>query len=130
MIATGMITLLMQSEVGPRLFDHFGFIHLFSLLTLYTAPAAWLAARRHDVKEHRANMIGLYVGGLLIAGACYHQVHAHHSPHWNLGFWQIRRAERPRRCRLFLCRQPAAFAAAVALDCRVLNRSPNILATA
>ena len=69
MIATGMITLLMQSEVGPRLFDHFGFIHLFSLLTLYTAPAAWLAARRHDVKEHRANMIGLYVGGLLIAGA-------------------------------------------------------------
>ncbi len=68
MLATGLITLFMPAHVGPQLFGHFGFIHLFSLLTLYSVPQAWLAARRGDLRTHRGNMIGLYVGGLLIAG--------------------------------------------------------------
>lgn len=69
MVGTGLTTLFMPARVGPSLLGHFGFIHLFSLVTLYTAPAAWLAARRGDVASHRGNMIGLYVGGILIAGA-------------------------------------------------------------
>jgi len=69
MLATGLITLAMPAEVGPRFLGHFGFIHLFSFLALYNVPAAYLAARRGDIKTHRANMIGLYVGGILIAGA-------------------------------------------------------------
>jgi uncharacterized membrane protein len=69
MAATGIITLFMPAMVGPKLLNHFGFIHLFSLLTLYSVPTAWLAARRHDVRSHRGSMIGLYVGGLIIAGA-------------------------------------------------------------
>jgi len=69
MLATGLITLAMPAEVGPRLLGHFGFIHAFSFLTLYSVPAAYLAARRGDIKVHRANMIGLYIGGILIAGA-------------------------------------------------------------
>jgi uncharacterized membrane protein len=68
MVVTAFITLWMPAVVGPRFLQHFGFIHLFSLLTLWTVPAALAAARRHDVKAHRASMIGLYVGGLLIAG--------------------------------------------------------------
>ena len=69
MITTGLITLCMPAQVGPRALDHFGFIHSFSLLTLVSAPAAWFAVRRGDIKSHRANMIGLYCGGILIAGA-------------------------------------------------------------
>ena len=43
-------------------------IHLFTLLTLVSLPRAVYRARTHDVKGHRANMIGLFTGGLVIAG--------------------------------------------------------------
>lgn len=69
MLATGLITLAMPAEVGPRFLGHFGFIHLFSFLTLYSVPSAYFAIRRGNIKLHRANMIGLYVGGILIAGS-------------------------------------------------------------
>lgn len=69
MLVTGLITLAMPAHVGPQVLGHFGFIHLFSLVTLYSVPAAWFAARRGDIRTHRGNMIGLYVGGLLIAGS-------------------------------------------------------------
>ena len=69
MLATGLITLAMPAEVGPRFFGHFGFIHAFSFLTLYNVPAAYFAIRRGNIKVHRANMIGLYIGGILIAGS-------------------------------------------------------------
>ena len=69
MMLTGLITLCMPAQVGPQLFNHFGWIHSFSLLTLYSAPKAYLAIRRGDVKSHRNSMIGLYVGGILIAGS-------------------------------------------------------------
>jgi len=69
MIATGLTTLFMPAQVGPRFLGYFGFIHALSLVALYCAPAAYLAARRGDIKAHRGYMIGLYVGGILIAGA-------------------------------------------------------------
>lgn len=69
MLATGLITLVMPAEVGPRILGHFGFIHIFSFLALFNVPAAYLAARRGNIKTHRALMLGLYFGGILIAGA-------------------------------------------------------------
>lgn len=69
MMTTAAITLFMPAAVGPRLLNHFGFIHLFSVLALTSVPSAYFAALRHDVKSHKYSMIGLYVGGLLIAGA-------------------------------------------------------------
>ncbi len=68
MITTAIITLFMPAEVGPRVFDHFGWIHSFSVLTLYSGPKAYFAIRRGDVKTHQYSMIGLYVGGIMIAG--------------------------------------------------------------
>ena len=68
MLITGVLTLLMPARVGARFFGHFGFIHLFSVLTLYAVPKSWLAIRRGDVRGHARGMILLYVGGLLIAG--------------------------------------------------------------
>jgi uncharacterized membrane protein len=69
MLVTAAISLFMPAVVGPRFLGHFGFIHLFSLSVFVTVPMALRAAMRHDVKTHMGNMIGLYVGGLLIAGS-------------------------------------------------------------
>jgi len=69
MLATAVITLLMPAAVGPKLFGHFGFIHIFSLLVLYSVPSAYLYARRGDVARHKKEMVGLYIGGMLIAGS-------------------------------------------------------------
>lgn len=69
MLATGLITLAMPAEVGPRFLNHFGFIHAFSFLTLYSVPTAFIAARRGNIKAHRGAMLGLYLGGILIAGS-------------------------------------------------------------
>lgn len=69
MLITAAISLFMPAVVGPRLLNHFGFIHLFSVSVFFTVPMALRAAIRHDVRTHKGNMIGLYVGGLLIAGS-------------------------------------------------------------
>lgn len=69
MLATGLITLSMPAEVGPRFLNHFGYIHIFSFLALFGVPAAYIAARRGYIRAHRFAMISLYVGGILIAGA-------------------------------------------------------------
>lgn len=69
MLLTAVFTLLMLATVGPQLLHHFGFIHIFSLMVIFTVPGAYFAVRRGDIKTHRGNMIGMYVGGLLIAGA-------------------------------------------------------------
>jgi uncharacterized membrane protein len=67
--ATGLVTLWMPAHIGPKVLGHFGLFHFFSLLALWTAPSAYAAARRGDIKTHREKMIGFYIGGLLIAGA-------------------------------------------------------------
>jgi uncharacterized membrane protein len=69
MLVTAIITLFMPAHVGPRLGGHFGFIHLFALLVLYSVPAAYYYVRKGNIAKHRQKMIGLYIGGLLIAGS-------------------------------------------------------------
>tara|TARA_B110000902_G_scaffold13738_1_gene16435 strand:- start:240 stop:638 length:399 start_codon:yes stop_codon:yes gene_type:complete len=68
MLFTAMVTLFMSALVGPTLFDHFGFIHLLSVLVLYSVPSAYFAIKAGDVKKHKLNMIGLYIGGMVVAG--------------------------------------------------------------
>ncbi len=68
LFATSVVTLFMPAAVGPRLLGHFGYTHLLSVLALITVPVGYYAARTHRVALHRYNMIGLYVGGILIAG--------------------------------------------------------------
>ena len=46
----------------------FSFVHLFIPLTLFGVFSALWNVRRGDIKGHRNAMLGLYVGGLLIAG--------------------------------------------------------------
>jgi len=68
MLITAVITLFMPAEVGPRYFGHFGYIHSLSVLVLVTVPTAYWAAKSRNTALHRNNMIGLYFGGILIAG--------------------------------------------------------------
>lgn len=68
MLITAIITLFMPAHVGPTLFNHFGWLHLFSLLTLEGVPSGYLAIKKGNVKKHKRAMIQIYVGALLIAG--------------------------------------------------------------
>src|SRR5215472_122656 len=43
-------------------------IHLLAIFTLVMLPVAVLRAHRHDVMRHRRAMLGLFLGGLVIAG--------------------------------------------------------------
>lgn len=51
-----------------NLFLGFSPIHLLSVYVLYGSWRAIRAARMHRIREHRLNVIGLYVGGIVIAG--------------------------------------------------------------
>jgi uncharacterized membrane protein len=68
MAFTGVLTLFIPAQVGHRIFNHFGLLHLLSLLTLWSVPKAWFAIKRGDVKAHKSAMIKLYIGGIIIAG--------------------------------------------------------------
>lgn len=47
----------------------FSLLHLFVLLTYWSVFSALWNLRRRNIKGHQGAMIGLYVGGLLIAGS-------------------------------------------------------------
>lgn len=47
----------------------FSFLHLFAGWTLIALPMGVFAARKHNVRLHSRTMTGMFVGGLLIAGA-------------------------------------------------------------
>ena len=68
MLITAAITLFMAAVVGPTLFGHFGYLHLFSLTVFVGVPLALYGARTGNLWLHVGSMTGLYVGGLLIAG--------------------------------------------------------------
>jgi len=51
-----------------NLFLGFSPIHLLSVYVLYGSWTAIRAARAHRIREHRLNVIGMYVGGIVIAG--------------------------------------------------------------
>lgn len=48
--------------------DGFSLIHLLSGWTIIVLPMAVYAARKHNVMAHRRHMVGLFIGGLIVAG--------------------------------------------------------------
>ncbi len=68
MLFTALVTLFMPAQVGPQLLDHFGYIHGFSFLTIYTIPTAYWAIKKGEVKRHKRKMILLYFGAIILAG--------------------------------------------------------------
>lgn len=56
-------------ETNPGGFMGWSPIHLFVPLTLFGVFGAIHGARTHNIKQHRGSMIGVYIGGILIAGS-------------------------------------------------------------
>jgi uncharacterized membrane protein len=65
-MATTAVTSLFIREMNHGAMS---WIHLLSGWTIVALPMAVYAARRHKIHMHRRFMTGLFVGGLLIAGA-------------------------------------------------------------
>lgn len=51
-----------------RLWGPWSPIHLIAIFTLVMLPVGVLRAHRHNVAAHRRTMLGLFIGGLVIAG--------------------------------------------------------------
>ncbi|QLG47283.1 DUF2306 domain-containing protein [Costertonia aggregata] len=68
MLFTAIASLFLPAQVGPQFLNHFGWIHLFSFLTLYSIPTALWAVRNGKIKKHKTKMILLYIGAIGIAG--------------------------------------------------------------
>ena len=69
MFFTAIISLFLPAHIGSQLLNHFGWIHFFSVLTLYTVPTAIIAIKKGNIKSHKRKMMLLYFGALIIAGA-------------------------------------------------------------
>lgn len=68
MLTTAALSLLIPAAVGPQLVGHLGLIHILSFVVLFSVPRAYFAARNHNLVHHKIAMIGVYVGGILVAG--------------------------------------------------------------
>ncbi len=68
MSVTALTTLFIH-QVNPNGFMGLSPIHLFVPLTFFGVVGAISGARTHNVKRHRRSMIGLYIGGLIVAGS-------------------------------------------------------------
>lgn len=66
-VAAMMLTALIS--FGIQLGGGFSFIHLFSVITLISAPYAIWAIRRGNIRGHAISMLSLIFGALGIAGA-------------------------------------------------------------
>jgi uncharacterized membrane protein len=59
------ITTIFVRQLNP---GHLSWLHLFIPLTAWGVFNALWSIRRRDFKSHQRSMLGLYLGGLLIAG--------------------------------------------------------------
>ena len=69
MVITSIIALFLPAKVGPRWLQHFGYIHLFCVLTLVSIPYSLWQLKRGRIVGHKISMIMLYLGAIGIAGA-------------------------------------------------------------
>lgn len=68
MTVTAVTTLWIHSLMPKGPFLGFSPIHLLIPLTLFGVYGALRSARAHRINRHRAAMLGVYFGGIMIAG--------------------------------------------------------------
>jgi uncharacterized membrane protein len=66
LMATAVLTSVGIHEM--RVWGPWSPIHLLSIFTAVTLPMGVVHARRHRVRQHRASMISLFLGALIVAG--------------------------------------------------------------
>jgi uncharacterized membrane protein len=64
-MATVAVSSIFIRTLNP---GHFSWIHGFTAVTLLALPIGVVAAKSHNVKTHRGTMMGMFLGGLVIAG--------------------------------------------------------------
>ena len=69
MTITAITALFIHQIPAIDIIYGFGPIHLFSLVTLFGVVGALRGAWTHNIKMHKRSMLGVYIGGLLIAGS-------------------------------------------------------------
>jgi uncharacterized membrane protein len=69
MAIQALISLFMKAHVGNQFLDHFGWIHIISIITLISIPQSLYLIRKNNIKGHQYSMVILYFSGLIIAGA-------------------------------------------------------------
>jgi uncharacterized membrane protein len=68
MTVTAIAALFIHQIPAIDIVYGFGPIHIFSFVTLSGVVGALHGAWTHNIKMHRSSMLGVYIGGLLIAG--------------------------------------------------------------
>lgn len=68
MTVTAITALFIHQLPALDIFHGFGPIHLFSFVTLLGVFGALRGAWTHNIRLHRGAMLGVYIGGILIAG--------------------------------------------------------------
>ena len=66
---TAITTLWVHRLMPNRLFFGFSPIHLFSALTLFGVVSALIGGNAHNVPQHHASMLGVYIGSIFFAGS-------------------------------------------------------------
>jgi uncharacterized membrane protein len=69
MTITAIAALFIHQIPAIDIFHGFGPIHIFSIVTLSGVVGALRGAWSHNIRMHKRSMLGVYVGGLLIAGS-------------------------------------------------------------
>ena len=69
MTVTAVTALFIHQIPAIDIVFGFGPIHIFSLVTLSGVVGALRGAWTHNIKLHKRSMLGVYIGGLLIAGS-------------------------------------------------------------
>ena len=68
MFFSAMVSLFLEAKVGATFLNHFGWIHLLSVLTVFTVPYSLIAVKKGNIRAHQRSMFFLYWTGLLVAG--------------------------------------------------------------
>ena len=68
MTVTAIAALFIHEIPAIDIVYGFGPIHIFSIVTLSGVVGALRGAWTHNIKMHRGSMLGVYIGGILIAG--------------------------------------------------------------
>ena len=69
MTITAIAAIFVQTILPDGPFWGFSPIHLFVPITLFGVFGALYGAKTHNIRLHRRSMLGVYIGGILIAGA-------------------------------------------------------------
>ncbi len=69
MTVTAIAAIFVQTLMPTGPFGGFSPIHLFVPLTLSGVAGAIYGAKTRNIRLHRLSMLGVYIGGILIAGA-------------------------------------------------------------